>query len=68
MGQNGVVRCSVTSSLHFRSGIGLPIGKHIIPDELLPVNDELVWDNGTSFPEPCIDRIADTIGKYEAPG
>lgn len=29
----------------------------------LPVNDELVWDNGTSFPEPCIDRIADTVGK-----
>ncbi|XP_057519112.1 NADH dehydrogenase [ubiquinone] 1 beta subcomplex subunit 8, mitochondrial-like isoform X3 [Amaranthus tricolor] len=33
---------------------------------LLPVNDELVWDNGTPFPEPCIDRIADTVGKYEA--
>ncbi|CAI9775547.1 unnamed protein product [Fraxinus pennsylvanica] len=32
----------------------------------LPVNDELVWDNGTAFPEPCIDRIADTVGKYEA--
>ena len=31
----------------------------------LPVNDELVWDNGTPFPEPCIDRIADTIGKVE---
>lgn len=29
----------------------------------LPVNDELVWDNGTPFPEPCIDRIADTVGK-----
>lgn len=29
----------------------------------LPVNDELVWDNGTAFPEPCIDRIADTVGK-----
>lgn len=22
-----------------------------------------MWDNGTSFPEPCIDRIADTVGK-----
>jgi hypothetical protein len=29
----------------------------------LHVNDELVWDNGTAFPEPCIDRIADTVGK-----
>lgn len=27
------------------------------------MNDELVWDNGTAFPEPCIDRIADTVGK-----
>ncbi|KAJ9555207.1 hypothetical protein OSB04_009821 [Centaurea solstitialis] len=37
-------------------------------DVQLPVNDELVWDNGTPFPEPCIDRIADTVGKYEALG
>ncbi|KAG6415583.1 hypothetical protein SASPL_122996 [Salvia splendens] len=29
----------------------------------LPVNDELVWHNGTPFPEPCIDRIADAVGK-----
>jgi hypothetical protein len=29
----------------------------------LPVNDELVWDNGTPFPEPCIDRLAPHIGK-----
>lgn len=27
------------------------------------MNDELVWDNGTNLPEPCIDRIADTVGK-----
>lgn len=27
------------------------------------MNDELTWDNGTAFPEPCIDRIADTVGK-----
>lgn len=29
----------------------------------LPMNEELTWDNGTPFPEPCIDRIADTVGK-----
>ncbi|KAK7846330.1 nadh dehydrogenase [ubiquinone] 1 beta subcomplex subunit 8, partial [Quercus suber] len=29
----------------------------------LPVNDELVWDNGTPFPEPCIDRIAEYCWK-----
>jgi hypothetical protein len=29
----------------------------------LPVNGELLWDNGTPFPEPCIDRLAPHIGK-----
>ncbi|KAI3823597.1 hypothetical protein L1987_05036 [Smallanthus sonchifolius] len=66
MGGNGVFGRSVASSLRLRSGMGLPVGKHIVPDKPLPVNDELVWDNGTPFPEPCIDRIADTVGKYEA--
>ncbi|CAK9181950.1 unnamed protein product [Ilex paraguariensis] len=68
MGANGVVCRSVASSLRLRSGMGLPVGKHIVPDKPLPVNDELMWDNGTAYPEPCIDRIADTVGKYEALG
>ncbi|KAL0446255.1 UNVERIFIED_CONTAM: NADH dehydrogenase [ubiquinone] 1 beta subcomplex subunit, mitochondrial [Sesamum latifolium] len=66
MGGNGIVSRSAAASLRQRSGMGLPVGKHIVPDKPLPVNDELVWDNGTAFPEPCIDRIADTVGKYEA--
>ena len=66
MGSNGIVMRSAASSLFQHSGMGLPIGKHIVPNKPLPVNDELVWDNGTLFPEPCIDRIADTVGKYEA--
>ncbi|KAI3453502.1 hypothetical protein Pfo_010165 [Paulownia fortunei] len=66
MGGNGVVSRSAAASLSQRSGMGLPVGKHIVPDKPLPVNDELVWDNGTPFPEPCVDRIADTVGKYEA--
>ncbi|KAK4365212.1 hypothetical protein RND71_016570 [Anisodus tanguticus] len=66
MGGNGVVARSVASSLRTRAGMGLPVGKHIVPDKPLHVNDELIWDNGTPFPEPCIDRIADTVGKYEA--
>ncbi|XP_058090539.1 NADH dehydrogenase [ubiquinone] 1 beta subcomplex subunit 8, mitochondrial isoform X3 [Magnolia sinica] len=68
MGGNGVVGRSVSSSLRLRAGMGLPVGKHIVPDKPLPVNDELIWDNGTPFPEPCIDRLAPTIGKYEALG
>ncbi|TQD80239.1 hypothetical protein C1H46_034220 [Malus baccata] len=66
MGGSGIVSCSATSSLHLWAGMGLPVGKHIAPDRPLPVNDELVWDNGMLFPEPCINRIADTVGKYEA--
>ncbi|KAG2408356.1 NADH dehydrogenase [ubiquinone] 1 beta subcomplex subunit 8, mitochondrial [Vigna umbellata] len=66
LGGNGVVYRSVASSLRLRSGMGLPVGKHYIPDKPLPMNEELLWDNGTPFPEPCIDRIADTVGKYEA--
>ncbi|KAI4370015.1 hypothetical protein MLD38_018402 [Melastoma candidum] len=63
---NSVFRRSISSSTPLRSGMGLPVGKHLVPDKPLPVNDELVWDNGTPFPEPCIDRIAETVGKYEA--
>ncbi|KAL2925058.1 NADH dehydrogenase [ubiquinone] 1 beta subcomplex subunit 8 mitochondrial [Bienertia sinuspersici] len=68
LGGNGVVSRSVGNSLRQRAGMGLPVGKHIVPKKPLAVNDELVWDNGTPFPEPCIDRIADTVGKYEALG
>nr|GMC80950.1 NADH dehydrogenase [ubiquinone] 1 beta subcomplex subunit 8, mitochondrial [Ipomoea batatas] len=66
MGGRGLVARSVASSLRTRAGMGLPVGEHIVPDKPLPVNDELMWDNGTPFPEPCVDRIADTVGKYEA--
>ncbi|GKA02797.1 NADH dehydrogenase [ubiquinone] 1 beta subcomplex subunit 8, mitochondrial [Tanacetum coccineum] len=49
-------------SIHYSN----PNFKDMLVD--LHVNDELVWDNGTSFPEPCIDQIADIVGKYEALG
>ncbi|KAF5729862.1 NADH dehydrogenase [Tripterygium wilfordii] len=71
MGGNGVVGRSIASSLRLRAGEGLPVGKYIVPDKpdslvlesQLPVNDQLVWENGTPFSEPCIDRIADSVGK-----
>ncbi|XP_073001185.1 NADH dehydrogenase [ubiquinone] 1 beta subcomplex subunit 8, mitochondrial isoform X1 [Typha latifolia] len=66
LGGNGVVARSASGSLLTRSGLGLPVGKHIVPDKPVPTHDELVWDNGTPFPEPCIDRLAPHIGKYEA--
>lgn len=33
LGGNGVVGRSVASSLRLRSGMGLPVGKHIVPDK-----------------------------------
>ncbi|KAG0475972.1 hypothetical protein HPP92_012399 [Vanilla planifolia] len=65
LGGGGVGRCAA-SSLPARSGMGLPVGKPLVPDKPLPIQDELIWDNGTPFPEPCIDRIAPHIGKYES--
>ncbi|PIA50163.1 hypothetical protein AQUCO_01300716v1 [Aquilegia coerulea] len=65
-GGNGVIGRSIANSLRLRSGMGLPVGKHYVPNKPLAVNDELTWDNGSAYPEPCIDRIAETVGKYEA--
>ncbi|RZC28646.1 hypothetical protein D0Y65_000565 [Glycine soja] len=31
----------------------------------LPMNEELLWDNDIAFLEPCIDHIADTVGKVK---
>ncbi|KMZ58721.1 hypothetical protein ZOSMA_74G00620 [Zostera marina] len=67
LGGTGLVGRSASSSvLRTRSGLGLPVGRHIVPEKTLPEEDELDWDNGTPFPEPCVDRIASTVGKYEA--
>jgi hypothetical protein len=33
LGGNGVVHRSVASSLRLRSGMGLPVGKHYVPDK-----------------------------------
>ncbi|KAK1300702.1 hypothetical protein QJS10_CPB13g01568 [Acorus calamus] len=65
-GGAALVSRSVTSTLRHRSGMGLPVGKHNVPEKPLPIHTELIWDNGTAFPEPCVDRLAPMIGKYEA--
>lgn len=41
MGGNGVVGRSVASSLRLRSGMGLPVGKHIVPDKPVSCNFSL---------------------------
>ena len=37
-GGNSVVGRSVVSSLRLRSGMGLPVGKHIVPDKPVRIN------------------------------
>ncbi|URD94447.1 NADH dehydrogenase ubiquinone 1 beta subcomplex subunit 8 [Musa troglodytarum] len=32
----------------------------------LRLRSGMFWDNGTPYAEPCIDRLAPTVGKYEA--
>ncbi|XP_048328449.1 receptor-like protein 6 [Ziziphus jujuba] len=52
MGGNGVFSRSIESSLRLRGGdTRLP----------LPVNDGLVWDNGTPVPRACVDHLAELI-------
>ncbi|PNT71736.1 hypothetical protein BRADI_2g34775v3 [Brachypodium distachyon] len=51
LGGHGAAARAATSALRHRAGMGLPAGRHIVPDKPLPTNDELVWDNGTPFPE-----------------
>lgn len=45
MGGNGVVARSVGSSLRLRAGMGLPVGKHIVPDKpvIPPYLSFLIW-------------------------
>lgn len=38
MGGNGIVSRSVASSVRLRSGMGLPVGKHIVPDKPVRLN------------------------------
>ncbi|KAG5068194.1 hypothetical protein JHK85_000571 [Glycine max] len=41
------------------------VAEHLAKQVLvrLPMNEELLWDNDIAFLEPCIDHIADTVGK-----
>lgn len=29
----------------------------------LPENAELIWDDGSPYPEPCLDNVAPMVGK-----
>merc|ERR1712216_17650 len=50
-----------------RGGGGGPVASSKGPSEPLPESDELVWDDGTVYPEPCLDSY-DFVSKQGALG
>lgn len=59
---------SQVSALRLRGGAGLPVGTAPAPTAPLDENEELTWDDGSPFPELCLDEVAPMVGKYEALG
>uniref|UniRef100_A0A7I4C3Z5 NADH dehydrogenase [ubiquinone] 1 beta subcomplex subunit 8, mitochondrial n=1 Tax=Physcomitrium patens TaxID=3218 RepID=A0A7I4C3Z5_PHYPA len=66
-GMSALFRSSqMASAMRLRAGAGLPVGSMEVPAHPLPENAELIWDDGSPFPEPCLDNVAPMVGKYEA--
>eukprot|EP00252_Welwitschia_mirabilis_P024439 TRINITY_DN7255_c0_g1_i1.p1 TRINITY_DN7255_c0_g1~~TRINITY_DN7255_c0_g1_i1.p1 ORF type:complete len:138 (-),score=9.91 TRINITY_DN7255_c0_g1_i1:206-619(-) len=65
--RDGALARTLTGSMRLRSGMGLPVGNSPPPDKPLHIQHELIWNDGSAFPEPVLDRIAaPVVGKYEA--
>ncbi|WZN61336.1 hypothetical protein HKI87_04g28710 [Chloropicon roscoffensis] len=50
-----------------RGGGGGPVAYRKAPAEPLAEGDELTWDDGTVYPEPCLDQY-EFMGKEKALG
>ncbi|KAI3437646.1 hypothetical protein D9Q98_000097 [Chlorella vulgaris] len=50
-----------------RGGGGGPLAKPLPPSQALMEEDELIWDDGTANPEPCLDQFT-LVSKYGALG
>lgn len=50
-----------------RGGGGGALGKPPPVTQALMEQDELIWDDGTANPEPCLDQFT-LVGKYQALG
>mmetsp|Transcript_6095 Transcript_6095/g.15058 ORF Transcript_6095/g.15058 Transcript_6095/m.15058 type:complete len:113 (+) Transcript_6095:45-383(+) len=50
-----------------RGGGGGPVASSKTPTEPLAEGDELTWDDGTAYPEPCLDDFS-LLGKNQAAG
>ncbi|KAI7845528.1 hypothetical protein COHA_000951 [Chlorella ohadii] len=50
-----------------RGGGGGPLAKPLPPSQALMEEDELIWDDGTANPEPCLDQFTQ-VSKYGALG
>eukprot|EP00245_Coleochaete_scutata_P014224 TRINITY_DN59_c0_g2_i1.p1 TRINITY_DN59_c0_g2~~TRINITY_DN59_c0_g2_i1.p1 ORF type:complete len:123 (+),score=29.84 TRINITY_DN59_c0_g2_i1:461-829(+) len=48
-----------------RGGAGMPVGTSPAPTAPLPETEELTWDDGTPYPDDCIDNWAPMFTKEE---
>lgn len=55
------------SALPLRGGGGGPVKFALPPTRPLAEQDELMWDDGSSTPEPCLDQF-DLVTKWQALG
>ncbi|WOK98988.1 hypothetical protein Cni_G07700 [Canna indica] len=49
MGGNGVAARSAASALRSRSGMGLPVGKHIVPDKPVNISPPIFFFSSAPF-------------------
>lgn len=53
------------SVIPVRGGGGGPLAQPLPPNQPLPEEDELVWDDGTANPETCLDTF-DLVTPHQA--
>eukprot|EP00208_Stichococcus_sp_RCC1054_P002715 CAMPEP_0206135302 /NCGR_PEP_ID=MMETSP1473-20131121/621_1 /ASSEMBLY_ACC=CAM_ASM_001109 /TAXON_ID=1461547 /ORGANISM="Stichococcus sp, Strain RCC1054" /LENGTH=137 /DNA_ID=CAMNT_0053527115 /DNA_START=273 /DNA_END=686 /DNA_ORIENTATION=+ len=65
----GLVRriASPRSAVPLKGGGGGPVAFRLPPTSPLPEEDELLWDDGSATPEPCMDEF-NLYSKWQALG
>jgi hypothetical protein len=52
------------AALALRGGGGGPLARPEVPSQPLAEQDELTWDCGTAYPEPCLDEYNQVTASY----
>ena len=59
------VRCELVWNGEWGFVQGFDRGSFCCVGLQLPENAELIWDDGSAFPEPCLDNVAPMVGKVQ---